>query len=358
MSRLEEKESVMLLENFDWGLEARTLQVLFALGLGIVLGAAAQVTRFCLRRAIVGEGRDRGQAAAVWATAFTVGIIAFFGASAAGYVDLDGHRYLNADVPVLGIVLGGLAFGAGMILTRGCASRLTVLAATGNMRAMLVLVLFATVAHATLKGGLAPLRTSLGSVTSNLPFGTLYAAPFAAPLVAALALLGAGYLVYRFRPSVVHIALGAVIGLIPVLGWATTSVLLFDDFDPLEVQSAAFTLPWSDTLFWLLASSAIPAGFGTGLMGGVLLGSFLSASVRGELKLQSFDSPVQTLRYGAGAVLMGVGGVLAGGCTIGAGLSGSATLSMSALLALGSIIAGGYLANRFEGRVPQGVPAT
>jgi uncharacterized membrane protein YedE/YeeE len=42
----------------------------------------------------------------------------------------------------------------------------------------------------------------------------------------------------------------------------------------------------------------------------------------------------------SGAALMGVGGVFAGGCTVGAGLSGVATLSVAALLALGSIVAG------------------
>ena len=143
--------------------------------------------------------------------------------------------------------------------------------------------------------------------------------------------------------------------MVAVMGWAATSVLLFDDFDPLPVQSAAFTLPWTDTRFWVIASSAIPAGFGTGLIAGVLLGSLASAALRGEVRLQSFDSPAQTLRYVAGGALMGVGGVLAGGCTVGAGLSGSATLSLSALLALGSIIAGGLAMRQLlEGR---GVPA-
>lgn len=357
MSCVTQKGIVMLLEQFDWGLEARTLQLLFALGLGIMLGVAAQITRFCLRRAVGGSASERAPAAAVWATAFAVAIVAFQIASAYGFIEISDHRYLSSSLPFAAIILGGLAFGAGMILTRGCASRLTVLSATGNLRAVSVLVIFAIVAHATLKGVLAPLRTALGSITAELPVGSLSQIPYGASAASALAILGAVYAIYRTRPSAAHLGLAALIGLIPVLGWATTSVLLFDEFEPLDVQSAAFTLPWSDTLFWTIASSAIPAGFGTGIIGGVLLGSFLSAAVRGELKLEGFEGPAQMVRYSGGAVLMGVGGVLAGGCTIGAGLSGSATLSFAALLALGSIIAGAAITSRIGQQQPMAIAA-
>jgi len=347
----------MLLEQYDWGLDARTLQVLFALGLGATFGFAAQITRFCLRRAVAGDFQDRGRAGAVWLTALATAIVCFQLAVAAGWVDLAGHRYLDGELPFLAIIFGGLAFGSGMILTRGCPSRLTVLAATGNLRAVAVLVVFAIVAHATLKGVLSPVRTALGSVSADLPFGTVSEIPFGATIASAVVVLAAIFMIYRHRPAITNVALASAIGLVPVLGWATTSFLVFDDFDPLVVQSAAFTLPWSDTLFWAIASSAIPAGFGTGLIGGVLLGSFLSATVRGELKLESFESPTQTLRYTAGAVLMGFGGVLAGGCTIGAGLSGGATLSIAALLALVSIMVGAALVSRMVDREPAFVPA-
>ncbi len=336
----------MLLEVFDWGLDARTLQVIFGLAIGVVFGIAAQVSRFCLRRAIAGEREERGSAGATWIVALASAIIGFLLASRWGYVDLGGHRYLDPELPFLAIILGGVAFGAGMVLTRGCASRLTVLSATGNLRAVTVLIIFAIVAHATLKGVLAPLRVALGSVSTTLPFGSLSDLPMGAPTASALMAVLAIYLIHRFKPSLREVVSGVVIGLIPVLGWAATSVLLFDEFEPLAVQSVAFTLPWSDTLFWTIASTSIPAGFGTGLVGGVLFGSFLSAAARGELKLVGFEAPQQFLRYAAGAGLMGVGGVLAGGCTVGAGLSGSATLSVAGLLALASIVAGGLVTAR------------
>lgn len=336
----------MLLENYTGSLEPRMLHVLFGLALGLVFGIAAQISRFCLRRAVAQNSADRGQAGAVWLTAFATALVAFQTAKSFGLIDLGDHRYLSTDLPVAAIVLGGLAFGVGMVLTRGCVSRLTVLGATGNLRAISVLVIFAITAHAMLKGVFSPLRTALGSASVELPFGSLADAPILAAAFVGTAILAAIALVIKHRPSWSAVVLGIVIGLVPVLGWMGTSVLLFDEFDPLPVQSAAFTLPWSDTLFWVMASTAIPAGFGTGLIAGVIIGAFASGLIRKELSLASFENPAQFGRYAAGAALMGMGGVLAGGCTVGAGLSGSASLSIAALLALGSIAVGGYIASR------------
>ncbi len=345
----------MLFEYYDLGLEARTLHLIAGALLGLVFGVAAQISRFCLRRAVAGPREERGSAGAVWLTALAAAILGFFAVSSFGLVEVSDHRFLSSELPIAALVLGGLAFGAGMVLTRGCVSRLTVLSATGNLRAILVLLAFAVTAHAALKGVLAPVRTTIGSITVDAPLAALsdmsMGLLFLFVPVAALA----GFLAMRARPGVSNLVLGAAIGLVAVGGWAATSVLLFDEFDPLPVQTAAFTLPWSDSLFWVIASSAIPAGFGVGFIGGVLGGSFLSAASRRELSLQSFESPAQTLRYVAGGALMGIGGVLAGGCTVGAGLSGVATGSVAAIIALTSIAVGGWVAS---GSVRVGRPAT
>jgi len=276
----------MLLEAYDWSLEPRQLMILIGALLGLAFGIAAQISRFCLRRAVAGDTDTRAEAGAVWLTAFTTGIVGFFLAQNFGLIDVADHRYLTSDLPIVAIVIGGLMFGGGMVLTRGCVSRLTVLGASGNLRALSVIAIFAIVAHATLKGVLAPVRTSLGELTINMPIGSL----FEVPALAAALILAAVFSIWKLarigRPKVLHVALGLLIGLLPVAAWATTSVLFFDEFDPLPVQSLAFTLPWTDTLFWVIASTAIPAGFGVGMIGGVLLGAFLSAALRGELKFQ------------------------------------------------------------------------
>ena len=346
----------MLLESLDLGMEVRALHVLIGLVLGAVFGIAAQISKFCLRRAVAGENGERGSAGAVWVTGLAVAIIGFLIAQATGFVALEDHRFTSSTLPVAAVILGGLAFGVGMVLTRGCVSRLTVLSASGNLRAVFVLLTFAVVTHATIKGVLAPLRTALGSVTLEMPVGTLADLPFGLSALAALSVVAALFLIRQSKPRLSHVALGGLVGLVAVAGWVATSTLFFDEFDPLPVQTAAFTLPFSESLFWVIASTAIPATFGVGFIGGVLGGSFLSAAARGELKLQSFTSPGETLRYLSGGALMGVGGALAGGCTVGAGLSGTATGSLAAILTLLSIVAGASLAARLA-RGAQGVPA-
>ncbi|MEL7116245.1 MAG: YeeE/YedE family protein [Pseudomonadota bacterium] len=330
----------MLLETYDWGLEARTLQILFGLGLGLAFGIAAQISRFCLRRAVASDDGPDRSAAAVWVMGLAAAIGGMHVAASFGLVDVSSHRFASADLPLAAILIGGLAFGAGMVLTRGCISRLTVLSASGNLRALFVIATFAILAHATIKGVLSPLRTALGEFQVTVPMAQLSDITGFAPAVAALLAVGALYVAWRSGTAWRDMVLGAVIGLVVVGGWATTSVLLMDEFDPLPVQSAAFTLPWSDTLFWAIASTAIPAGFGVAWIGGVLIGAFLSAAARGEFAFASFESPRQTGRYLTGGALMGVGGVLAGGCTVGAGLAGGAMLSVAALVALAAIIFG------------------
>jgi uncharacterized protein len=139
--------------------------------------------------------------------------------------------------------------------------------------------------------------------------------------------------------------MAALIGLLVPAAWVGTGFVLYDDFDPIALESLSFTAPFADTLFWTIASTSIPANFGVGLIGGVLVGSLAASVLFGSFKWQSFTTPAETGRYASGAALMGVGGVLAGGCTVGAGLAGIPTLSFAALLAIASIAAGGLLTN-------------
>lgn len=216
---------------------------------------------------------------------------------------------------------------------------------------MSVIVIFGIVAHAMMKGVLSPVRVAISGTVVESPIASLVELPGGPGLWTAAVALPLLAFAWRSGARPLHLALGGVIGLVAAAGWAGTSVLLFDEFDPLPVQSMAFTLPWSETLFWTIASTAVQPTFGVGLVGGVLGGAFLSALLRRELRLESFEAPAQTLRYGLGAALMGVGGVLAGGCTVGAGLAGGATLSVAALIVLFSIVIGGRLSHAALGGI-------
>lgn len=326
--------------------------VYFALAIGVAFGILAQITKFCFRRTLVGD--DRRAAAGVWFTALAVAVAGTQAAVTAGLIEFSDHRLLAGDLPWLAIVIGGLLFGAGMVLTRGCASRLTVLGGSGNLRALTVLVVFAITAHATMKGLFAPLRTALGSVTVSLgDMTSLAALPGGVWLYTTLIIAAAVFIAARsgVRPTMLIAA--ALLGALVPLAWVGTGFVLYDDFDVIPMESLSFTRPASDTLFWTIAGTSISPGFGTGLIGGVLLGALAASLATGTFVWQSFESAAQTGRYMGGAVLMGIGGVLAGGCTVGAGLSGVPTLSVAAFLAIGTMAAGAWITNALLTRPTQ-----
>lgn len=325
-------------------LTPRGASLIFGLLLGTAFGALAEVTRFCFRRGIV-AGPDRRAALGVWMAALAVAVIGTQAAVFAGLIDFSGHRLHGAALPWFALTLGGAAFGTGMVLARGCPARLTVLAASGNLRAATVLLVFALTAQAAMKGAFAPITVALAAPTVDVG-GGLAALPGGAALVAALIAAGALWLALRSGARALHLGLAGGIGLLVAAGWLGTGLVLQDEFDPIAVESLAFTAPFAEGLFWTATATAVEAGFGPGLIAGTLAGAALLALLSGRFLWQSFSSPRETGRYLLGAVLMGLGGVLAGGCTIGAGLSGIPTLSAAAVLALASIAAGALAADR------------
>ena len=121
-------------------LSAPQVSLFFALIVGIAFGGLAEQTKFCFRRAVIGH--DRRQAAGLWALALAVSVTAVQVAVYFEVITFEDHRFLTPEVPLMAAAVGGLLFGIGMVLSRGCASRLTVLSGTGNMRALFTLILF------------------------------------------------------------------------------------------------------------------------------------------------------------------------------------------------------------------------
>jgi len=89
-----------------------------------------------------------------------------------------------------------------------------------------------------------------------------------------------------------------------------------------------------------------PPTFDLGLVPGVFLGAFLAAALFGELKLEGFEGGASMRRYIIGAICMGFGGMLAGGCAVGAGLSGAAVFTITSWVTLCAMWAAAALTDR------------
>jgi uncharacterized membrane protein YedE/YeeE len=323
---------------------ARTASAIFGLAVGVAFGVLAQRSRFCLRRSLLDPDlQERGRARAVWFGALALAILGTQLVTYTGLIDFSAHRFHSVEIALPAVITGGLLFGIGMVLTRGCASRLSVLTGSGNLRSLFVLLLFAVFAHATLKGALAPLRSALSEMQLSVATPAI-SGPVAVAIGVLLVVL-AVRLWWSAGITRRDVFASVAIGLLVPIAWLGTGLLLQDAFDPISMESLSFTSSSADWLFWSVAGTSIGAGFGVGFFTGVVGGSAISALARKEFQWVSFDSVGQTGRYITGAACMGFGGVLAGGCTVGAGLAGVSTLSISAALALASIIAGALAAN-------------
>ncbi len=315
-------------------LDTNAQVALAALAIGAAFGALARWSGFCLRGAVEdalttrNAPRLRGFLAAM-----VVGLVVTQALVLLGRLDLSKAIVLPGSLFWGGALLGGAMFGVGMVLTGGCGTRLLVLAAGGNLRSVVSFVVFAFVAYATIRGLLAPVRSLLSSVSSvALPRPAL-------PLMVggAIVAVGIAFVVWRKVP-LKHLVAGGLIGLLVPLGYLATGVLGADEFEPVQVESLNMTRAGGDALMYLLIWTGAKLNFGIAFTGGILLGAFAVAASRGELHLVGFEKPADMVRYAGGAALMGAGGVLALGCTIGNGLTGVASLAPTSVIALPAMV--------------------
>ncbi len=337
-----------ILSLVEWIGEEPTAAVLGLLT-GVVFGVAAQRSRFCLRAAAVEFARGQlGDKVAVWLLTISTAIVWVQGAQMLGLMRSADARMMAVPGSWSGAIIGGLLFGMGMVLARGCSGRLLVLGATGNLRSIVSGLIFAVVAQMSITGWLGPLRDWLAGlwVTSggrNMNLLSALHLPDWGGLAfgAAMALL-ALELSRRNRIGVSRLVFASGVGFAVALGWVLTFGLSQIAFEPVQIESASFTGPSARTLMFTLDRAAV-LEFDIGLVPGVFLGSFLAAVLAGEFKFQGFENESNMRRSMTGAALMGFGGMLAGGCAIGAGVTGGSIFVGSAWLALFAMWVGAIL---------------
>ena len=337
---------------FDWVIVGGLLS-------GALAGGAARFGRLCTMSAIEDAliGHDyRGLKA--WGLALAVAITATQAGFALGILDLERNAYTGPHIHVLGAALGGLVFGLGMTLAGTCSFGLIVRAGGGDLRAVVTAAVIGVFAFAFTAGILAPLRnlllgvgtldvtsssTSAVDVLLSRPLGSIAARTVLACLPLGLAVLAFGDRRLRKRPRLLLGATG--LGLSIAMGWWTTTravdTMMLD-----RVESLSFVAPVGRALLQFMTVPFRNVEFGVAAMIGAAIASFVVAAWRREFRWEAFDDAREMRRQMFGAALMGLGGVLAQGCTIGQGLSAASVLAVSAPIFMMFVIAGAWLGLR------------
>ncbi len=328
------------------------IAALIGLATGIVLGLAARLGEFCtlgaIESAIYGADQRRLR---MWGIVLATAIFATYLFAEAGKIALDATLYHSTQWNPLASIIGGGVFGYGMALAGNCGFGALVRFGGGDLRSMVVVIVMAVAGFVTLNGPLAQLRVLAFPVTpaeTTQGYAQLIEAQLGVPPLAFAALVSAmcaiwalSYSPLRTEPK--RVAWSMAAGLSVAFALWGTSALNDATFGGIPVEGHTFTAPLGRTLLWLMTSSAGGIGFAVGSVAGVLGGAFLGSSIRGLFRWEACEDPRELGRQVSGAALMGVGGVIAMGCSIGQGVTAFATLAYSAPVTLGAIYLGAHL---------------
>jgi hypothetical protein len=300
-----------------------------------------------------------------WMLAIAVAILGSQALHGTGVVDLNESIYLTTNLGWVGAIIGGLLFGFGMTMTGGCANRTLVRFGAGNLKSLVTLMFLGIFAYMTLRGltGLVRVEVeafsnvdleAVGLASQGIPdilSALTGLSADAAHWVVTLAFVG-GLLWFcfasaSFRASPRDLVAGLVVGALVAVAWYVTGVIGYDDFDPTPLASFSFVAPAGNSIQYLMTFTGSTINFGIGVVGGVIVGSFVAARVSGEFRVESFMDAGDMVRHMVGGSLMGIGGIMAMGCTIGQGITGMSTLALGSLIALLSIIAGGAFGMKY-----------
>jgi uncharacterized membrane protein YedE/YeeE len=322
--------------------------LILGFAIGLAYGAVGLLSGFCLLTSLRHWlTENNGVRIRSYALAMATAIVGAQALAGIGLVDLGKSIYLLPSFSLPLMAIGGLIFGYGMVLSNGCGSRASVLLGKGNLRSFVVLVTLGITAQMTLRGLLAPPRvaalqaSSIETATNSLPalIGGGTGRLIAAALVAGVLLVFC-FAHKPFRQAWGQAFAGFAIGALIVAAWTVTGKIGAESFDPVPVTSLTFVAPIADSVQYVMLSTGVAMNFGVATIFGVLLGSFITAIVTGRFELEAYRSPRHMLRSMTGAAMMGVGGAMALGCSIGQGLTGLSTLALPSFVALAGIVGG------------------
>jgi uncharacterized membrane protein YedE/YeeE len=338
-----------------WDLPAPVLAGSAGLIIGIILGAAARMGDFCTLGAIesAAYGGDQRRAR-LWGVVLGVAILALFGAEALGVAQITLSPYHQIAFNPFAAVFGGVVFGYGMALAGNCGFGALIRLGGGDLRSFLIVMIMAIAGFITLAGPLSPLRVALfPEVETTIPQGFAHAfarmtdlppLAFAAPIAVLLIWLGIHH--PDLRRSRATIGWSVIVGAAIAAAFIATTWLHRATLDAIPVEGFTFTVPLGRAILYLMTASAGGLNFAVGSVVGVVLGAALAAAWRRRFRWEACEDPRELGRQVAGAAMMGVGGVIAMGCSVGQGASAMATLSYSAPVVFLSIVVGALIGLR------------
>ena len=364
-------------------MDITTTLLIYTSILGFILGYVVNKTNFCTMGAVsdlVNIG-DSSRLKA-WLLAITTAIVGVTSLEYLGIVDVSESRipYRNSVLFWPRYIIGGIMFGIGMTLASGCGNKILIRIGGGNLKSIFVLLIaglmallmtrtdfYGLIFHSWMSP-ISPDLAKLGipdqsvqtifSSLTNIDAGNILITIFI-PLLICFFLLKYIFSSYTSLSSD-NILSGVVVGLVVTLAWLISggelgqawienNDFLDTPYPSVGVQSFTFINPMGEVLIY--TSSVFDnfyLTFGVTALISTIVGSFVYSLISSNLRIEWFANKHDFFRHFIGAVLIGIGGVLSLGCTIGQGVSGVSTLAIGSILTLLSIIFGASLMMKIE----------
>ena len=369
-------------------------------GIAFVMGAVVNKTNFCTMGAVsdlVNMG-DTGRFRA-WVFAIAIAVLGVVILESTGISSVDNSipPYRGNNFAWLEYLVGGILFGIGMTLGSGCGNKTLIRVGAGNLKSVVLFAIISICAYFMINpfpGTDDTLYSVLFYPWTNPASATLTTPQDIGSVVAGMAGASAGTLrtvfglllfvllmvfVLRskdFRGSFDNVLGGLIVGVAVIGAWyATTSMvtvsadgeemswtqyanpnnwsMMEDDSGarPRDVgpQSYTFINPIGQTTRYAVrdfSNAWLTAGMVA--VAGVILGSLAWALLSRSFRVEWFVNLKDFITHVIGGVLMGTGGVLAMGCTIGQGITGTSTLAIGSFIAFGGIVFGSAMTMRMQ----------
>ncbi len=309
-----------------------------------------------------------------WSLAIGIAILGVVLLSTIGLIDITKSIYSGSRLMYLSTLIGSLSFGFGMVLTSGCGGRTLIRIGGGNLKSLIVFIVLGLFAYFTMRGFLAVFRVNVLdsyyielSGSQDLPSVLAQQFNFDRSLTHLYLGLTLGLVFVLFSLikksfwTVNNLLAGFGIGLLVTGFWWVSGSLAYLAEDPNtlkevflftnsgKMESLSFVAPFAYSLDWLMFYSDTSRVLTIGVVAvvGMVIGSFIHAIISKSFRWESFSSSKDMAHHLIGAALMGLGGVLALGCTIGQGISGMSTLALSSFIALPGFVIGAWIALRY-----------